>query len=525
MQLRPYQQIAVDSTIAGFGKYQRQLGVLPTGGGKTIVFCKLAEYFLRYGRTLILAHREELVDQAIHKLHSATGLFASKEKAQHKASLNSDIVVASVQSMQRRLSKWPKNHFALLVADEAHHAISNSWQQVLTHFSSAKILGVTATPDRGDKQNLGKYFESIPFEVHLFDLIHQGYLSPISVKSIPLKIDLGDVRQTAGDYNASDLGNSLRPYFHSIAQAIRDEAVFRKTLVFLPLVATSLEFVEVCRSEGLNAEHIDGESKDRSEILSRYSRGEIDVLCNAMLLTEGFDDTKIDCVVTLRPTRSRSLYCQMVGRGTRIAPGKSDLLLLDFLWLHEKHRLIRPAHLIAESDSEADEVTEQIEKDFSVGGGDGQTELDLENVTNSVREQREKKLKAELEAKAKKKARVVNAIDFCLSLNATAAADFEPVEKWEHDRVSESQSDVLEANGIDVESVKCKGHASKIIDLIIDRKRMGLCTPKQMRLLRQLGHPHPDTTTMQAATDYISRRLHPSPSPSPSTQQKVPVCA
>ena len=504
MQLRPYQQKAVDDTLAGFEKFQRQLGVIPTGGGKTIVFSSLAKRFLP-ARTLILAHREELVDQAIEKLFKSTGIFAQKEKAEHSASLQSQVVVASVQTMQRRLKKWPQDHFGLVVADEAHHSIADSWQTVLTHFAPAKILGVTATPDRGDKKNLGRYYENISFEVHLFDLIHKGFLSPIHVQSIPLKIDLAGVRQTAGDYNETDISNALNPYMREIARAIRDEAAFRRTLVFLPLIATSKEFTRICNEEGLAAAHIDGYSEDRKEIQDRFRDGEFEVLNNAMLLTEGYDDPGIECVTILRPTRSRSLYSQMVGRGTRIFPRKENLLLLDFLWMHEKHSLIRPAHLIAESDEEAEEMTEETEN--AAQRGDGQQELDLEDIASEVRIQREKKLQEELAAKTKRKARVMNAIDFALSLHDNAAAEFEPQEKWEFGPLSEGQRGMLEKNGIDSDSVQCKGHAAKIIDLIYQRQSMGLCTPKQFKYLKQFGHPSPATATVEQASAFLDKRF------------------
>lgn len=503
MDLRPYQQSSLGQTIEGFHLFDRQLGVLPTGGGKTIVFSHLAKQFLPK-RTLILAHREELIDQAIHKLHQATGIYAQKEKADFKASLHGEVVVASVQTMQRRLDKWPSSHFGLVVADEAHHAISKSWQEVLSHFSSAKVLGVTATPDRGDKRNLGQYFENIAFEISLFDLINQGYLSRISVKSIPLQIDLRGVRQTAGDYNETDLGTALTPYMHKIAAAIAEEAAFRKVLVFLPLIATSMEFAKVCQEHGLNADHVDGTSEYRKEKLERFHNGNIEVLCNAMLLTEGYDCPDISCVVILRPTRSRSLYSQMVGRGTRVAPGKENLLLLDFLWMHEKHSLIRPAHLVANCDEVADEMTEAAQKP---SGGGEQPELDLQALESDCRRQREQKLQEELALKANRKARTVDAMEFCLSLHDTAAAEYEATMPWEFQPPSRGQQDILERNAIDPGSVKNKGHATKIIDLIITRQKLNLSTPKQIRLMRQFGHPSPETVTLEKATAFIGQRL------------------
>ncbi|HYE30256.1 MAG TPA: DEAD/DEAH box helicase family protein, partial [Methylomirabilota bacterium] len=254
LSLRPYQEQILAAVQSGYEAYQKQLVVCPTGGGKTIIFSHLAQAMLPR-RTLILAHRDELLDQAIEKLHRATGVFAQKEKADFKASLSAPVVVASIQSMQgKRLAKWPQDHFGLVVVDEAHHVMAASYRNVLRHFDAhAKVVGVTATPDRADRINLGRYFQRVAAEVSLYDLIHQGYLSRISVKAVPLQIDISKVSQKAGDYSETELAEALAPYLRQIAQAIREEATFRKTLVFLPLIATSKAFAEICREEGIAA--------------------------------------------------------------------------------------------------------------------------------------------------------------------------------------------------------------------------------------------------------------------------------
>lgn len=506
MDLRPYQSRAIDATLTGFSEFDRLLGVAPTGAGKTIMFAELARR-TQPGRSLILAHREELIDQAVEKIAKATGIFAQKEKAEHKASPMAPVVVASVQTMIRRLAKWPPNHFSLVVADEAHHAISDQWQSVLRHFTGAKVFGVTATPDRGDKQCLGKYFEHIPFEISLFDLIKDGYLAPIKVKALPVEIDLKNVKSVAGDFAADDLGHELRPYLRSIARAIRDHASFRKVLCFLPLIATSKEFTQICIEEGIAAAHVDGTSEDRKSILADFDAGRFDMLNNAMLLTEGYDCPSVDCVIILRPTRSRALYSQMIGRGTRIHPTKQDLLVLDFLWLHEKHRLIKPAHLVATSEEIAETITQNVE-DAARGGGDGQVEFDLEVLNSHAIHQREEKLAEELKQQAKKKTKVVDAVEFCLNVHAAAGADYEPTMKWESKPVSEGQRQALENMGIDLDSVKCMGHASKILDVLFSRRKLGLASPKQVRLLKQCKHPSPETATFTEAKDFLDIKFN-----------------
>ena len=223
MNLRPYQIDCVDAVHSALKEVDKTLVVVPTGGGKTVIFSKLAA--ANSGKTLILAHREELIDQAIKKLHAATGIKAEKEKAEARASKNAKVVVGSIQTLcgQSRLHDWSSDHFSLVIVDEAHHAVSSSYQSILKHFDgTAKVLGVTATPDRADKKNLGSYFQSVAYEISLFDLINANYLSRIQVKSIPLAIDLNSVRSTMGDLNETDLGEALEPYLGEIARAIAD---------------------------------------------------------------------------------------------------------------------------------------------------------------------------------------------------------------------------------------------------------------------------------------------------------------
>src|SRR5690625_5302389 len=367
MELRPYQQearIAIqDEWKSGV---KNTLLVLPTGTGKTIVFSKVIEDRVRKGeRVLVLAHRGELLEQAADKLEKSTGLKTATEKAE-ETSIHSwyRVVVGSVQTLMRekRLSKFSKDFFDTIIIDEAHHCISDSYQRVLNYFEDAKVLGVTATPDRGDMRNLGTYFESLAYEYTLPKAIKEGYLSPIKALTIPLKLDLSSVKQQAGDFSTSDLGTALDPYLEPIADDMVNVASDRTIVAFLPLIKTSQRFTEILNDKGFRAAEVNGESKDRAEILEDFENGRYNVLCNSMLLTEGWDCPSADCIVVLRPTRIRSLYSQMVGRGTRLFEGKTELLLLDFLWHTDRHELCHPAHLIAENEEVADMMTKQIEE-------------------------------------------------------------------------------------------------------------------------------------------------------------------
>jgi superfamily II DNA or RNA helicase len=453
-------------------------------------------------RTLILAHRDELLRQAQDKLLHSTGLLADIEKAHEKASLDAPVVVGSVQTLMRekRLQRWPRDHFKLVVCDEAHHVLADSYQNVLRHFDGhARVLGVTATPDRGDKRSLGEYFEDIAYEVGLHELIEDKFLSPIKVRTLPLRIDLNGVRTTAGDYNDADLGSTLEPYLGAIVKELVAAVGRRKTLVFLPLIRTSMEFVRLCREAGLSAEHVDGNSPDRKDILRRFACGEIQVLSNSMLLTEGFDEPSVECVVCLRPTKVRALYSQIIGRGTRICPGKEDLLVLDFLWMTEKHALVRPAHLVAPSEEIARQMTEISEDEAQ-----WDMESDLLELATDAKETREQALAEALQANSKRQGRLIDPIQFALSLHEIDLADWEPTMRWHADAPSDKQLELLGRLGFNPDAILSKGYASALLDKIMARRDLRLATPKQVRWLERTGHPSPETATFEEASEWLS---------------------
>ena len=277
MELRPYQQEAKDAVFAQWEKVNKTLLVLPTGCGKTIVFAKVTEECVRRGsRVLILAHRGELLEQAADKIAKATQLGCATEKAEESC-LGSwfRITVGSVQTMMRekRLARFPEDYFDTIIIDEAHHCISDSYQRVLQHFPEAKILGVTATPDRGDMKNLGQVFDSLAYEYTLPKAIKEGYLSPIKALTIPLKLDLSGVGVQAGDFKSGEIATALDPYLQQIAEEMMNYCMDRKTVVFLPLVKTSQKFRDILNEKGFKAAEVNGESKDRAEILAAFDRG------------------------------------------------------------------------------------------------------------------------------------------------------------------------------------------------------------------------------------------------------------
>ena len=506
MELRPYQQEAKDSIFTEWGNgIQKTLLVLPTGCGKTIVFAKVTEECVRNGdRVLILAHRGELLDQASDKIAKATGLGCATEKAEESC-LGSwfRIVVGSVQSMMRekRLSRFPKDYFDTIIIDEAHHCISDSYQRVLQHFPQSKVLGVTATPDRGDMKNLGIVFESLAYEYTLPKAIKEGYLSPIKAVTIPLKVDLTGVGMQSGDFKAGDLGTALDPYLHEIAEEMRKYCQDRKTVVFLPLVKTSQKFRDILNENGFRAAEVNGDSQDRAQILEDFEAGRYNVLCNSMLLTEGWDCPSVDCIVVLRPTKVRSLYCQMVGRGTRLSPGKEHLLLLDFLWHTERHELCHPAHLICESEEVARKMTENLEE--------AGYPMDIEEAEKTAAEdvvaQREEALAKQLAEMKRRKKKLVDPLQFEMSIQAEDLAGYVPAFGWEMSPPSDKQKQTLEKLGILPDEIDNAGKASKLLERLDKRKQEGLTTPKQIRFLESRGFLHVGTWQFDAAKNLIDR--------------------
>ena len=505
-ELRPYQQQARDRIHAEWDAgHTRTLLVLPTGTGKTIVFASVAADQVRAGdRVLILAHRGELLEQAADKLQRSTGLVSAVEKAESTC-LDSwfRVVVGSVQTLQRtaRLERFPQDYFGTIIIDEAHHAITDGYRRILDYFSGAKVLGVTATPDRGDMRNLGEVFDSLAFEYKLTDAIKEGYLCKIMAQTIPLQLDITSVTMSGGDYAVGDLGTALDPYLEQIAAEMAQRCKGRKTVVFLPLIKTSQKFRDLLNAYGFRAAEVNGQSEDRREVLADFDAGKYNVLCNSMLLTEGWDCPSVDCVVVLRPTKVRSLYSQMVGRGTRLSPGKTDLLLLDFLWMTDKHELCRPADLVCEDRTVARQMTEHLAET----GCPEDIEEAAAQASEDVVAQREEALAKQLEEQRRKKAKLVDPLQYEMSIQAEDLAGYVPAFGWEAGPPSEQQTAALEKLGILPDAVESAGKAALLLDRLHKRQTEGLTTPKQIRLLERYGFRHVGSWSFDAASRMINR--------------------
>lgn len=506
MKLRPYQEEAKEAVFREWGQGRKKtLLVLPTGCGKTVVFAKIAEQCVRNGnRVLVLAHRGELLTQAADKISQVSNLGCAIEKAEESCKGSwFRIVAGSVQTLMRekRLAQFSEDYFGTIIVDEAHHCLSDSYQKVLRHFGGADVLGVTATPDRGDMRDMGEYFESLAYEYTMPKAIREGYLCPIQAATIPLKIDMAGVDIQSGDFKAGDLDTALDPYLKDIAKEMKRYCQGRKTVVFLPLVKTSQKFRDILNQEGFQAAEVNGSSPDRTEILEGFASGRCDVLCNSMLLTEGWDCPSVDCVIVLRPTKIRSLYCQMVGRGTRLFPGKDHLLLLDFLWHTERHELCHPASLICQDQ----EVAAQMTENLKTAGGPVDLEEAQQEASADVMAQREESLAKQLAEMRTRKRKLVDPLQFEMSIQAEDLSGYVPSFGWEMGPPSERQKNALEKLGICPDEVENAGKANQLLDRLSKRRAEGLTTPKQIRFLESRGFLHVGTWPFEEAKKMIDR--------------------
>lgn len=357
MKLRPYQQRLVDGAVAEWSKGFRRIAmVMATGGGKTPTGLKIADLSLAAGLPVLwLAHRTELIDQAIDKAQQvAPGRRIGRLQGRVKQ-YRAEVVVGSIQtaSTPTTLALLESRRWGLVVVDETHHVAADTYQRVLRQLGCFRedgplMLGVTATLDRADGLALGATFESVVEpRIGLVDLIRDPtgpYLVPPRGIRVRIEgLDLGRVRRTAGDFNSAALGtamsNAMAP--QKIVEAWVEHAKGRPTVAFLPTVALSIEQAAAFADAGYRAAHLDGTAAAgvRAEALEAFRRGEIDILCNVGLFTEGTDLPSIACVILGRPTSSTTLYQQMVGRGLRLHPGKRDCIILDVTGVTGRHRL------------------------------------------------------------------------------------------------------------------------------------------------------------------------------------------
>jgi len=350
-ELRPYQEEAVNAILDSYKRGVNPLLIMATGTGKTQVFSSVIHE--TGDKSLVLAHRETLIDQAIEKISRITGRRPQKEKANAWAEKNSEIVVASVQSMQNsRMERFPKDYFGFLTTDEAHHAPAKSYRNIYNYFDSAVHLGVTATPDRADTKKLGTIYDEIAYEYSLLQAIKDKYLAPIKgYKVKDFTIDLNGLKIYAGDYSDGELGKLIEDYIAPIAKSIEEQSAWMKTMVFMPTVESSRLMCDALRSLSIDAGYVAGNTDNQKQVLYDFHVGNISHLVSCDMLLEGYDEPSVEAIVMLRPTGSRTVYTQIVGRGTRLFPGKESLKLIEFTYNSDRLKLVTPYELFTSKEN------------------------------------------------------------------------------------------------------------------------------------------------------------------------------
>lgn len=359
MTPRPYQTAAIAGIEESLSRVDRTLFVQPTGTGKTLTFAWLIDAWRKAGRVsssrpaVVLAHREELLQQAMEKIaHIDPWARIGLERADKKAYYGCEIVVASVQTVGQAHSKRLNIDPSLVIVDEAHHAAgTKSYLNPLERWGAfdgrCKVVGCTATPKRLDRKALhgqkGAVFEEVAYTYSLREAVNDGWLCPLRGYRVMTKTNLDDIRTVGGDFVESDLSAAVdnAPRTSAALQRWRELASDRRTLVFCTGVGHAIHAAEAWRAAGYSTDYVSGamSTDARSRIMQGFRSGIVQVLCNCQIATEGFDVPEIGCVVMLRPTKSWALYVQMAGRGTRISPGKDDCIILDVVDNTSKHKL------------------------------------------------------------------------------------------------------------------------------------------------------------------------------------------
>ncbi|MFC1857744.1 DEAD/DEAH box helicase [Thermodesulfobacteriota bacterium] len=364
--LRDYQKECLEAILERYrAGVRRQLACLPTGAGKTVIFAEFPRYFKMKKQMLVLAHRRELLDQACDKIRQANHrLRVAVEQAGRSADADCDVVVASVPTLGRkgskRLQRLDPERFFLIVVDEAHHATADTYRRVFEYFGvfapeTRKLLvGFTATPKRGDGKGLDAVFQEIVFSKSLPEMIQTGFLSPVAGYRVETEIDLSRVNTRMGDFVASQLSLAVNVVERNdvIVKVFRSHLEGRQTLCFCVDVAHTHSLADAFNKESVKAAAVSGDTdpSERAKALEDFSAGRIQVLTNCMVLTEGYDEPTVEGIILARPTKSALLYTQMIGRGTRLHPGKENVTIVDIVDVTREHSLTNLSSLFGLSE-------------------------------------------------------------------------------------------------------------------------------------------------------------------------------
>lgn len=499
------------------------LTVMPTGTGKTIVMATVASRW-KTGRIMCIQHREELLNQNAKKISAMCGEACGVEMADAKCTEwgydKPRVVVASVQSLSpRRLAKFDPMEFGLILTDEAHHATAASYRRVYEHFyqnPNIKHLGVTATPDRADEEALGQIFDTVAYQYEILDAINDGWLVPIEQQFVHAEgLDLSDCKSHKNDLQDADVARIMQQegLLHRVVDPVVQLAGDRTTLVFAASVSHAHKMAEIFNRHKPNSAHaIDGatDTEERRELLRRFSRGEFQYLCNMGVFLEGFDEPTIGCVAMARPTKSRALYAQVAGRGTRPLPdlvdglidaesrkaaiaasGKPSMLMLDFVGNSGRHKLVCTADILGgnESDEVIDLATSNAKKKYR--------KVNMQQEIEEAREQIEKAHEAarlaELRASQSRAAVVAKAKFNTKAVNPFDVFDIVPKREqgWDKGKKPSARMvEILKRFKVDDATIDglSLGQAGQLLDVLFTRSKAGLCTVKQAKTLERFGY-------------------------------------
>lgn len=381
VKLRDYQDETVGAVYADWFSYQRVAAVLPTGAGKTVVFSSVADRWINENRlttrqrVLILVHREELAEQARKTLammcpHLRVSIVQA-ERGDYPAT--ADVIIGMVQTLRNERRRNLISHVGLIIVDECHHVAASSYQMILEHYGcfadgGAKALGVTATMMRGDNLSLGDTWQKISYTKDIAWMVSRGYLVPPDGRLVRVSdLDLSRVRKKAGDFSDSALGDALEQSLapDAVARAYKEHSADRQGILFAPTVHCAEVYAEALGEFGFETAVVHGKTPtgQRRAIFRAYERGDIQVISNCGIATEGTDLPMTGTVVIGRPTQSRGLFIQMAGRGLRLWPGKTDCLILVVAGKAARHSLTAPVELFGEQlEMLPEEVKEADEK-------------------------------------------------------------------------------------------------------------------------------------------------------------------
>lgn len=528
LNLRGYQQAAREAVAKVHSRVRGALVVHGTGLGKTRTCGAVAwDFKLRGGKVLMLCPSIEITRQCYESMR-ALGLSSTIEQAENHAYRPlPDVVVACVATMRgQRLKAFQPDDFALVIVDEAHASVADRYREIFAYFASAKLLGCTATADRTDGVSLANVFDEVAHEMHMWEGIKQGYLAPLHFKTAITNFDAKKLRTIAGDVDAGSVAKEITRsgLLHEAAATLAELAGDQRIVAFLPTVASSKAFTAELLARGIPAEHIDGEtpSEVRKVHFANVRNGTVRVLSSVGCLVEGFDLPELSVCALLNPSKSRSRITQMIGRVTRLAPGKTHATVIDFCpGRMKKGRLASPADALAGKMLD-DSVHNLLAKEGDLAEA-------IETATRTSEELAERKRK-QIEAAEKRRirarelAKLARERDFRYQVETHDAADIldgsgnghsDVMERAVTRPASEEQINRLLAWGLPKAKVSAMtaSEANKVISQMIGRAKAGMASYKQLKWIRSYV-PVSDNTPMTVAgqaIEYIKRSRRPDP--------------